>query len=416
MEELALKIEHVSKEYRLGTIGGGTLKAELQSKFAKLRHKENPNLKIGQKEHDKNERFLALDDVSLEVKKGERVAIIGHNGAGKSTLLKLICRVTAPTKGNIYINGRITSMLEVGTGFHGELTGKENIYLNGAILGMSKDEVASKYDQIVAFSEIGQFIDTPIKRYSSGMNIKLGFAVASHLDSEIMIMDEVLAVGDVNFQNKCIARMKEVAEDEGRTILYVSHNMATVRSLCDRCIVLDHGHVVYDGEVESGIDVYMKSNTDEDTVFHDTSEISRPSKYNLHHKVTSVELLNTESTTYRYGEKIKFRITWESYFENEDLKIKAVIYNTGFAFAGKLEYQLGINHQDFEFDSSVLVPGNYNISFKLYSEDNVGNSINVDEVQVLLVHITHSDNSVHLRQWFSNWGRVIMPDMKQIDE
>ena len=238
MEELALKIDHVYKEYRLGTIGGGTLKAELQSKFAKLRKKEDPNLKIGQVAHEKNERFLALKDISLEIKKGERLAIIGHNGAGKSTLLKLICRVTAPTKGDIYMNGRITSMLEVGTGFHDELTGKENIYLNGAILGMTKSEIDEIYDEIVEFSEIGQFIDTPVKRYSSGMKIKLGFSVASHLKSEIVIMDEVLAVGDVNFQNKCINQMKKLAEEEGRTILYVSHNMATVKSLCDRCIVL----------------------------------------------------------------------------------------------------------------------------------------------------------------------------------
>ena len=411
MEELALKIEHVSKEYRLGTIGGGTLKAELQGKFAKLRHKENPNLKIGQKEHDKNERFLALDDVSLEIKKGERVAIIGHNGAGKSTLLKLICRVTAPTNGSIYLNGRITSMLEVGTGFHNELTGKENIYLNGAILGMSRDEVASKYDQIVNYSEIEHFIDTPIKRYSSGMKIKLGFSVASHLDSEIMIMDEVLAVGDVNFQNKCIARMKEVAEEEGRTILYVSHNMATVRSLCDRCIVLEHGHVVYDGEVEEGIDVYLQSNNQDDAIFHDTTGIIRGPKHNLHHKITSIELLDKDDTTYEYGDKLRFKLCWDSLYDDEDLKMRMNIYEVGFAFAGDLSYSVGKNNCVFEFDTRNLVPGNYRASIRLYGQDSSGSVVNYDEVQVLTFHIKQS---AVFKEWHPNWGKTVFSDINKI--
>ncbi len=263
MNDIAIKISHVSKEYRLGMIGGATLRQELQSRFAKLRGKEDPNLKIGQKAHEKNERFLALDDVSLEIRKGERIGIIGHNGAGKSTLLKLICRVTAPSKGEICMNGRITSMLEVGTGFHGELTGRENIYLNGAILGLTKAEIDKRFDEIVEFSEVGQFIDTPVKRYSSGMHVKLGFAVASHLDSEIMIMDEVLAVGDMAFQKKCIDRMRKVAEDEGRTILYVSHNMRTIRQLCSRCIVLDHGKIIFDGDPEQAIEIYMPMGDEE---------------------------------------------------------------------------------------------------------------------------------------------------------
>ncbi|MBR0537868.1 MAG: ABC transporter ATP-binding protein, partial [Clostridia bacterium] len=263
MNDLAIKISHVSKEYRLGMIGGATLREELQSKFARLRGKEDPNLKIGQKAHTKNERFLALDDISLEIRKGERVGIIGHNGAGKSTLLKLICRVTTPTTGEICMNGRITSMLEVGTGFHGELTGRENVYLNGAILGLTKAEIAERFDKIVEFSEVGQFIDTPVKRYSSGMHVKLGFAVASHLDSEIMIMDEVLAVGDMAFQKKCIDRMRLAAEDEGRTILYVSHNMQTIRQLCSRCIVMEHGKIVFDGDPDKAIEIYMPKANEE---------------------------------------------------------------------------------------------------------------------------------------------------------
>ena len=200
---LMIKIENVRKQYRLGTIGGGTLRGDLQSWWAKVRGREDPNSEIGAKVYKKNEKFMALDGINLEVKKGERLGIIGHNGAGKSTLLKILSRVTAPTEGKIFLNGRISSMLEVGTGFHAELTGRENIYLNGAILGMTRAEVDSKIERIIDFSECGQFIDTPVKRYSSGMYVKLAFSVAAHLDSEILVMDEVLAVGDMKFQQKC---------------------------------------------------------------------------------------------------------------------------------------------------------------------------------------------------------------------
>ena len=196
------------------------------------------------------EIFLVLDDVSFEVSKGECVGIIGHNGAGKSTLLKLISRITAPTSGDIWMNGRVASMLEVDTEFHGELTGRENIYMNGAILGMKKKEIDEKMEDIIEFSECRQFIDTPVKRYSSVMYVKLAFSVAAHLDSEIMIMDEVLAVGDINFQQKCLEKMRSVATEEGRTILYVSHNMSTIRTLCNRCMVLDHGKLNFDGDAE----------------------------------------------------------------------------------------------------------------------------------------------------------------------
>lgn len=202
--ELVLKVDNIKKRYRLGVIGGGTLQGDIQSWWARIRGKEDPNLKIGSDTNTKRGSFMALDGISFEVKKGERLGIIGGNGAGKSTTLKLLSRVTAPTEGTIYINGRISSMLEVGTGFHPELTGRENVYLNGAILGMSKEEVDKKIEDIIDFSECRQFIDTPVKRYSSGMYVKLAFSVAAHLDSEILIMDEVLAVGDMNFQKKCL--------------------------------------------------------------------------------------------------------------------------------------------------------------------------------------------------------------------
>ena len=261
MNKTVIKIEHVSKEYRLGAIGGGTLKGDLQTWMAKMRGREDPNARIGSTRNARvGERFLALDDVSFEVRKGEALGIIGHNGAGKSTLLKLLSRVTAPSKGKLSYNGRITSMLEVGTGFHSELTGRENVYMNGAILGMTKQEISRKFDEIVRFAEMEQFIDTPVKRYSSGMYVKLAFAVAAHLDSDIMIMDEVLAVGDINFQKKCLKRMRSAATEEGKTVLYVSHNMNTIRDLCDRCIVLDHGKVIFDGNVEKAVGIYIGTN------------------------------------------------------------------------------------------------------------------------------------------------------------
>ena len=250
MSELMLKIENVKKEYKLGQIGGTTLRDELQRLSAKIRKKEDPTRKVGAKNYNQGEKFMALNGVSFEVKKGERVGIIGHNGAGKSTLLKLISRITAPTKGTISLNGRVASMLEVGTGFHPELTGRENVYMNGAILGMTKKEIDRKIDDIIDFSEVRQFIDTPVKRYSSGMYVKLAFSVAAHLDSEIMIMDEVLAVGDMAFQQKCLNKMRDVSNSEGRTILYVSHNMNTIRNLCERVIVLSKGQKIFDGDVE----------------------------------------------------------------------------------------------------------------------------------------------------------------------
>lgn len=420
MEELALKIDHVYKEYRLGTIGGGTLKAELQSKIAKLRKKEDPNLKIGQVAHEKNERFLALNDISLEIKKGETIGIIGHNGAGKSTLLKLICRVTAPTKGDLYINGRITSMLEVGTGFHDELTGKENIYLNGTILGMTKAEIDEVYDDIVEFSEIEQFIDTPVKRYSSGMKVKLGFSVASHLKSEIVIMDEVLAVGDVNFQNKCINRMKQLAQEEGRTILYVSHNMMTVKSLCERCIVLSHGQVQYIGDVENAIAVYIQNEKLENTTLFDTSDAPRHRKCNKRHLLQSLELIGAESSHFKYGDKFQFRITWKSQNDDERLRMKMVINGidmtpVGVVFGGDLQQKIGINIKDFMFDTSFLVPGNYTVDLIFYDQDEHGNVMFYDRVTAMRFELDHSDESVDLKHWFKDWGNAVLPCIAQVN-
>jgi lipopolysaccharide transport system ATP-binding protein len=242
---IVVRVQDVSKEYRLGVINNGRLYADIQSAWAKLLGREDPHSVIGEQgRFGRRGSFWALEDVSFDVTQGQRIGIMGRNGAGKSTLLKILSRITAPTKGCVKIKGRMASLLEVGTGFHPELTGRENTYLNGAILGMKKREVARKFDEIVAFSEIEPFIDTPVKRYSSGMFVRLAFAVAAHLDAEIIVADEVLAVGDVKFQEKCLGKMQDVSVNEGRTVLFVSHNSGAVERLCNVGVLLEQGRIV----------------------------------------------------------------------------------------------------------------------------------------------------------------------------
>jgi lipopolysaccharide transport system ATP-binding protein len=262
MNNIAIKAENLSKAYQLGNIGTGTISRDMERWWAKLRGKEDPFLKIGEvndrAKKGESDVVWSLKDIDFEIKKGEAVGIIGRNGAGKSTLLKILSRVTAPTTGKISGNGRIASLLEVGTGFHPELTGRDNIYLNGAILGMRKKEIDRKFDEIVDFSGVERYIDTPVKRYSSGMYVRLAFAVAAHLESEILIVDEVLAVGDAEFQKKCLGKMGEVTKGEGRTVLFVSHNMGVVASLCQSAILLNQGQINYHGPVDLAIKKYVQ--------------------------------------------------------------------------------------------------------------------------------------------------------------
>ena len=267
MSDTVISVENLSKYYRLGLIGGGTLQDDLARKWAKLRGKPDPLLKIGQKDHGnvEGEFIWALRDINLKVKQGDILGIIGKNGAGKTTLLKILGKITAPTAGRAILNGRLGCLIAVGTGFHPELTGRENIYLNGAILGMKKHEVDRKFDEIVDFSGVEKFIDTPIKRYSSGMNVRLGFAVAAHLDPEILLVDEVLAVGDASFQKKCIGKMSSVAK-EGRTILFVSHQMQAITNLCNRAILLDRGKIIKRGNTKDVVDVYLNEKSTGDVI------------------------------------------------------------------------------------------------------------------------------------------------------
>ncbi|HMO34366.1 MAG TPA: ABC transporter ATP-binding protein [Lacibacter sp.] len=265
-----IKVENLSKQYRLGTVGTGTMAHDINRWWYRVRGKEDPYLKIG----DANDRtqkgdsdyVWALRDVNFEVKHGEVLGIIGRNGAGKSTLLKILSRTTAPTTGSVKIKGRVASLLEVGTGFHPELTGRENIYLNGAILGMTKREITRKFDEIVDFAGVERYIDTPVKRYSSGMYVRLAFAVAAHLEPEILIVDEVLAVGDAEFQKKCLGKMKDVSIREGRTVLFVSHNMAAVMGLCTAGLVMSKGGVAFGGSAADAVSFYMRENLN--NVYH----------------------------------------------------------------------------------------------------------------------------------------------------
>ena len=374
--EPIIEICDVKKEYRLGAIGGTTLNAELQSFLAKIRGKEDPNKKIGAREGKAGERFMALDGVSFSVQPGEAVGIIGHNGAGKSTLLKLISRVTAPSAGEIRLRGRVASMLEVGTGFHPELTGRENVYLNGAILGMTKAEIDKKFDEIVEFAEMRQFIDTPVKRYSSGMYVKLAFSVAAHLDSEIMIMDEVLAVGDAKFQNKCLNRMKQLAES-GKTVLYVSHNMNTIRKLCKRCIVLNKGHVIHDGDVNAGIEKYLAETTANVTVL-ELEDVKRPSWCTLKSKFKRIALLNTENCIFPENGTVRLGIDWTA---NEDLadtilRIYFKLTNdmpVAFSLLHFPDRQKGQSyHEEITVDIAHLLPGKYVMWMELHEVDKSG--------------------------------------------
>lgn len=418
MEELMIKIENVSKQYKLGQIGGTTLRDELQRRRAKRRGEEDPTSKIGARKYESGETFMALDGVSFEVKKGERVGIIGHNGAGKSTLLKLISRVTAPTAGSIKLNGRVASMLEVGTGFHPELTGRENTYMNGAILGMTRKEIDAKIEDIIEFSECRQFIDTPVKRYSSGMYVKLAFSVAVHLDSEIMIMDEVLAVGDMAFQKKCLEKMSDVSKSQGRTILYVSHNMNTIRQLCDRVIVLDHGKVVFDGDVEESIGVYMNVNSGEMAQKYYVEDIERtPANYGTKIRIHLFEFLDKQIPRYNNSELMKFRIIWERMTCIDNLRIRMEIYNSEGFIVGMTESEAieqnimeRVNQASFAFSPKNLAADKYFFRLSFFTLGESGIHEGLDDIKKIVFEIEVTDKNK--TTWNKHyWGNVRFDDI-----
>ena len=385
--EIAIRLSGVKKRYKLGQIGGGTLTEDLQSWWARARGKEDPNTMIGTDQRLVGQTFMALNGIDLTVYKGEALGIIGCNGAGKSTLLKHLCRVTAPTEGEIDIYGRIASMLEVGTGFNGEMTGRENVYMNGAILGMTKAEIDEKMEDIIEFSEVRDFIDTPVKRYSSGMFVKLAFSVAAHLDSEIMIMDEVLAVGDMAFQKKCLNKMRQAAKQDGRTVLYVSHNMNTIRTLCDRCIVLDKGRIIFDGDVEEAIELYMQEETanngwiEGQTEFRYTDAPPRSPYAAGEARIQRLRLTDKALALYDTGEPIRFQLLVEAKRDFADLRLRIEVLFGGDTPVGAVpSLSLGAFRAGesrifaVNFDAAGLTVGKYRVDLVLFELDEFGNS------------------------------------------
>ena len=413
--EAVIQIDGLKKQYKLGQIGGGTLQGDLQSWWARVRGKEDPNSKIGADQRSNGKTFMALNGIDLTVYRGEALGIIGHNGAGKSTLLKILSRVTAPTEGEVRLKGRVASMLEVGTGFNGEMTGRENIYMNGAILGMTKAEVDAKMEQIIDFSECREFIDTPVKRYSSGMYVKLAFSVAAHLDAEIMIMDEVLAVGDMKFQQKCLGRMGDAASQEGRTVLYVSHNMNTIRQLCTRCVVLDQGRVIFDGDVEEAIGIYMESNLQRSTRM-DYVGTARPTYLRTEDvRLRSAEYPGRESCVFRRGEPIRLRLVWENQKAVEHLGLRFEVRGADdvpLATSVCYDFYSGLKGEkgsaEFTYDLSMLVPGNYKTIYTLFRMNEFGTGEDVDCTCGLDIVI--EDTREQSLTWRTKyWGHVELP-------
>lgn len=408
MNECMIKITDVTKTYKLGQIGSTTLREDLNRFNAKLLKKPDPTQKIGAKPITKNEIFNALDGVSLTVNKGEKIGIIGHNGAGKSTLLKLISRVTGPTKGEICLNGKVSSMLEIGTGFHPELTGKENIYLNGAILGMTKKEIDEKIDDIIDFSELRQFIDTPTKRYSSGMYVKLAFAVAAFLNSDILIMDEVLAVGDLSFQNKCINKINSVANETGRTVLFVSHNMDTIRKLCDRTIVLSDGKIVFDGDTEDAIRFYIgNEDFSEKTVVFE----NKNAKSGVF--LDKAEILSHDGFLINENEKVKVKLTVKSDRCIKGLSVRCPITAADTAVGllngdNLADIKAGESFITLTLDTSLLSPDTYKLSFVLYEQSETGGIQTLDKKPKAVTLLVNGNAKWSKRYW----GNVKFPDIK----
>jgi lipopolysaccharide transport system ATP-binding protein len=364
-KNIAIKFENISKQYRLGVVGTGTISHDINRWWHLARGKEDPYLKIGEvndrSKKTKSGYVWALKDVSFEVKQGEILGIIGKNGAGKSTLLKLLSRVTAPTEGFIKAKGRIGSLLEVGTGFHPELTGRENIYMNGTIMGMTKAEITSKLDEIIDFAGVEKYIDTPTKRYSSGMTVRLGFAIAAHLEPEILVVDEVLAVGDAEFQKKAIGKMKDVSTGQGRTVLFVSHNMGAVETLCTKGIVLENGRVSFSGSVENSIEYYLKNDEFVEEKISEGIEFCHPEI-----KIQSIKINNSESNRVNIDENntdINLVIEGETHSDKtmslgmvlyDSRKVRLGIFSPGHIKSSNGTYKSG----HFKIEETLHLPHN----------------------------------------------------------
>jgi len=394
-----LQARDLGKRYRLGVISRGMLYKDVQSWWARLRGHEDPNSQVTRQPGaaaSTGESFWAFRNVSFSVGQGEIVGIIGRNGAGKSTLLKVISQITAPSEGEFRLRGKLASLLEVGTGFHGELTGRENIYLNGAILGMSRAEVSAEFERIVEFAEVGQFIDTPVKRYSSGMYVRLAFSVAAHLQPDILIVDEVLAVGDAAFQKKCLGRMDEAAFQEGRTILFVSHNMASVRELCTRVIMMKAGRIEADGAAGETIDRYL----DQSTLEWDSG--SRAGSGRL--RVTGVQLLDRNggrAAELRVGEACRVRIGFENHglTDTDEVTVGLSLHSASTDlfcnyshFSGKTFARLRDRGEfEFEWPSVDVVPGHYTLGVRVFANGDQHTGERLDTPPPVILPVVPSD-------------------------
>jgi lipopolysaccharide transport system ATP-binding protein len=413
-----LKAENISKQYRLGTVGTGSLQHDVNRWWHQIRGKEDPYLKVGGV-NDRNVKATedyvwALRDINFEVRQGEVLGIIGKNGAGKSTLLKILSRVTAPTTGSIKTKGRIASLLEVGTGFHGELTGRENIFMNGAVLGMSRAEIKSKLDEIIAFSGCEKYIDTPVKRYSSGMTVRLGFAVAAHLEPEILVVDEVLAVGDAEFQKKAIGKMQDLSTGEGRTVLFVSHNMASVQNLCTRALLLENGCSILEGNTAKVVEQYISGNrTDlkqkvEITDGHRKFEVS---------DILQLEKVSIENMKPTTRERISLYISFELKKEiNYELCCTGSIctlddVRIGSFFSNPIVPKFGNNKIELIIDNHNLSIGAYYINIAI-SEGKIeyDNLKMLDHAYDVITFEISKENTtgVHLTEWNTNWGKLFL--------
>ena len=422
-DDMAVIMSGVGKKYRYGQIGAGTLQGDLKEWYQRKKNARNKSEKDAESmPYSIGDTFYALKDINLTIKRGETLGIIGKNGAGKSTLLKLLSRITAPSEGNIKIYGRVASMLEVGTGFDGELTGRENIYLNGAILGMKRAEISDKIEDIIDFSEVGDFIDTPVKRYSSGMYVKLGFAVAAHLDSEIMIMDEVLAVGDMEFQHKCLDRMRAAAKKEGKTVLYVSHNMHTIRRLCDRCIVLDKGKLIFDGDVDKATAIYLGAEDLQQIRYEFDADYRPYDEYirlNKRFSMDILEVLNTQVPEYDEGDVPHLRLTCAS---NQQFKNVGFRFELWYQDGTKVGTMLSGNATDIKEGENVLelrpdlthlTPGQYRADLVAYLYDSDGNEDILDGVYPgFSFSIRNKLDERHYLDWHHQyWGHIRLHDM-----
>ena len=411
-----ISIENVCKSYRLGVYGSGTLREDLQSWWHRMRGLPDPNRRVDQTHLPVEGHTLwALQDVSLAVEQGEVLGIIGRNGAGKSTLLKILSRVTAPTSGRIRVKGRVASLLEVGTGFHPELTGRENIFLNGAILGMTKAEVVRKFDEIVAFSEIEDFIDTPVKRYSSGMYVRLAFAVAAHLDPEILVVDEVLAVGDAAFQKKCVGKMGAVAKG-GRTVLFVSHNMGSVRNLCRTGVVLNRGRLNYVGTANDAVDRYLQHDLRDDVKqCRNVDDHDRDVSKSLDVKFISAQMADDESV-FASNQPIDFILRIKGNRNVNGFRLNATIStmdenpvgsvssNTFFSIKAGEEKTLRLSLQDHH-----LALGSYLASFSLGTGNYATKQFDYDVIcNVLKFRIDYFDRNdkTAFSEWNKGWGSI----------